>query len=351
MPYFLVHLIVTIRQVVADPLGRFVLSLLTLVGLTLFGTIMYMMIEGWNMGEALYMTIITIATVGFGEVQPLSPQGRQFTIVLILLGVGAATTAISSAVSLALGPLLWQSIAQRRNRAMVQNLHDHYIVCGYGRMGRQIVRDLRMREERFVLVDSSEDIEERLLAQGIPHILGDATRDETLLQAGIEKARGLVAALNSDSDNVMTVLTARELNPNLLIVARVVHVESESKLRRAGANRVINPYQIGGHRMALSLLRPAVHDFLNEIFHFGEGREIDIGQMKVDENSHLLGRSIAQSGLRKDYNVNILAIRQPQGQTVLTPDPDTILQAGTTLIVIGPPEAIYRVERQHPNSG
>jgi voltage-gated potassium channel len=292
------------------------------------------------------MTVITIATVGFGEVKALSPEGRVFTIVLIYLGVALATGAISNAISLAMGPLLWGTLRQRRMRQMIDQLNNHYIVCGYGRMGRQIIRDLQIRDEPFVLVDSNEDIQEALMEEKIPFIFGDATDDDTLYAAGIDRAKGLVAALSSDAGNIMTVLTARELNPRLFIVARVVRAESESKLRRAGANRVVNPYQIGGHRIALSLLRPAVHDFLDHIFHFGTGREIDIGQIHVKPSSEFDGKTIAASNLRTKHTVNVLAIKEPNGRIRITPNPDMVIQPHSELIVIGPPNAIYQLERE-----
>lgn len=333
-----------LRSVVDNPLERLLLSLAFLIFLNIVGTIAYMSIEGWTFIEALYMTVITIGTVGFTEVRHLSPEGRIFTIILIYLGIGTATTAITNLVSLTLGPLLWGSLQERRMKKLISELKNHYIVCGYGRMGRQIIRDLQARGEAFVLIDVNDNIRERLLEEEIPYIFADATNDDTLIEAGIERSRGLVAALNDDASNVMTVLTARELNPNLFIVARVVRAESESKLKRAGANRVVNPYQIGGHRIALSLLRPAVHDFLDHIFHFGEDRNIDIGQIPV--SAALEGKTISSSQLRDKFNISILAIRQADGQIDITPNPSTILEQGAELIIIGPPEAIYKLERE-----
>lgn len=329
----------------SDPIRRFQLSLLGLFLLTIFGTVVYIVLEGMAWVDALYMTVITIATVGFGEVKELSPQGRVFTIFLILMGVGTATAAISNAVSIVLGPLLWSSLEQRRMKQMVQSLNHHYIVCGYGRMGRQIASDLQVRGEKYVVLDANPDMEATFLEHKIPYIIGSAMEDDMLIEAGIERARGLVSALSSDAGNVMTVLTARELNPKVYVVARVVRRENESKLRRAGANEVINPYQIGGHRMALSLLRPAVHDFLTHIFNFGDKQHaVDVGQLRVNPNSPLEGKTIATCGIRNDYGVNVLGIIQPDGELDITPSPHTELRAGAVLIVIGEPQAIYKIE-------
>ncbi|MEM9952112.1 MAG: potassium channel protein [Chloroflexota bacterium] len=336
------------RNSIDDPVRRLQLSVLLLLALNVIGTIAYAIIEGWSLVDAFYMTVITIATVGFGEVETLSPAGRVFTVILIYLGIGTATTAITNAAALALGPLLWGTIQERKMRKMIENLKNHYIVCGYGRMGRQIIRDLEMRGEPFVLIDAKTELTEHLLDERIPFIIGDATNDDTLYEAGLRRAKGLVAALSGDAGNIMTVLTARELNPRLFIVARVIRAESESKLRRAGANRVVNPYQIGGHRMALSLLRPAVHDFLDHIFHFGDNRNIDIGQLHIIGHSDLDGKTIATSGLRDDYNVSILGIREPTGKLEITPSPHTKLRPNSELIIIGPPEAIYELERKYP---
>lgn len=334
------------RNAISDPMHRFQLSLLTLGLLLIFGTVMYTIV-GIDCGpiDALYMTVITIATVGYGETCELTTGGQLFTMLLIILGVGAATSALTTAIGLAIGPALWDSIQRRRIQDMVANASDHYIVCGYGRMGRQIIRDLQARGESFVLVDQKKEREQEWIEAGLPYVIGDATQDDTLYAAGIARARGLVSALNTDPANIVTVLTARELNPRLFIVARVVLVESESKLRRAGANRIVNPYQIGGHRIALSLLRPAVHDFLDQIFRFGEGRDIEIGQLHVRAHSDLEGKTIISSKLRDSYNVSVLAIREPTGRLQMTPAPHTELKANSDLIVIGPPENIYELER------
>lgn len=328
-----------------DPLHRIQSSVVILIMLNIIGTLTYMRLEGWSPVEAFYMTVITIGTVGFQEVRELSPAGRIFTILLIYLGIGTATTAVTNAIGLAMGPALWQSLQKRRMREMIEQLSDHYIVCGYGRMGQQIISDLQARGESFVLIDADTTFEAQLMEAKIPVIMGDATDDDILCTAGIERAKGLVSAISSDAANIMTVLTARGLNPNLFIVARIIRPESESKLHRAGANRVINPYQIGGHRIAISLLRPAVHDFLDHIFHFGDDRNIDVGQVYVHPNAEFDGKTIASSGLRDKYKVTILAIRQADGELEMKPSPDTLIKPNAELIVIGPPDAIYELER------
>lgn len=292
------------------------------------------------------MTIITLTTVGFGEVVPLSEAGRVFTMVLILLGVGTLGWGLRNAAEVVLGQQLWMSVRQRRMEKTLNTLENHYIVCGYGRMGRQIVRDLRARNEPFVVVDMSATIAEELLEEGIAHVTGDATRDEVLQEAGIERACGLVAALDTDADNVLAVLTARGLNSTVTIVARTATEEAESKLRRAGADRVVSPYVIGGHRLALGLLRPTVHDFLNHIFHLGDELNMDVGQVLVRRDSHLVGQTLAGCDLRRVWNLNVLAIQRPDGDFITSPDGNHTIMSGETLIVIGPRDSIYELEAE-----
>ncbi len=345
---FIFHLRTAIAT--SDPIRRFQVSLFGLFMLIMFGTVVFIMLEDMSWIDALYMTVITIATVGFGEVQELSPQGRLFTILLILMGVGVATTVISNAFSIVVGPLLWSTLEQRRMKQKIIDLKNHYIVCGYGRMGRQIVHDLRARDEKFIVIDANAELEPILLDTQIPYLIGSAMNDDMLLEAGIERALGIVSALSDDASNVMTVLSARELNPQIYIVARVVRSESESKVRRAGANEVINPYQIGGHRIALSLLRPAVHDFLTHIFNFdAEHQPVDVGQIIVTEKSTLAGKTVATCGIRNNYGVNILGIIQPTGEQTITPHPNTTILSGSTLIVIGNPKDIYTLEQMGDN--
>lgn len=337
---------INLTHLLDNPVRNVQLSMAALFALVGLGTSVYMLLEGMNFTDALYMTVITITTVGFGEIEPLSPTGRMFTIALILLGVAIATTAASNAITIMLGPRLWRSIRQRNLERILMKTRNHYIVCGYGRMGRQVVEDLLARGESFVIIDNNPDIEEELLERKIPYIVGDATHDETLHEAGIERARGLVAALHTDSDNVMTVLTARELSRKLIIVARVINADAENKLRRAGANRVISPYQIGGHRITLALIRPSVSAFLDRIYSFGVGLHADLGQLHVREGSRLAGQTVANCDLRSHHSVNILAIQHPDGEIIISPDPAQRLEVGSVLIVIGPQENIYALEQE-----
>jgi len=336
-----------IRVQLGDPVRQFQLSLVLLGIVLVVGTVGYRVIEALSWLDAAYMTTITVATVGFGEVQPLTPAGRLFTMGLIVVGVGTGAYAASRAVEVMLGQTLWLSVQRRRMRQSVDGLRDHYVICGHGRLGTRIERDLRARGELFVVVDWSEQLEEFFLAENIPHVIGDATHDEVLVTAGIGRARGLVAALDSDASNVLAVLSAREMNPGLLIVARANSEASEPKLRRAGADRVVTPDAIGGHRLALALLRPAVHDLFNEVFSFGVEIAVDVGQITIDSQSPFARQTVAGCDLRRLRNVSILAIREPSGQFTLNPDAARVIHPGETLIVIGPAESVYELEAMY----
>lgn len=327
-----------------DPLRQFQLSVGVLILLVVVGTVGYHFIERMRWINSLYMTIITVATVGFGEIEPLTTTGRVFTMGLIVLGVGVGAWAASNLVEVALGQTLWTSVQRRKMKTSLSDLKDHYVVCGHGRLGTRIVRDLAARGETFVVVDHDPAQEEALLASQTPHLIGDATEDDVLRRVRVDRARGLVSALDSDANNVLTVLTARELNARLLIVSRANSEQSESKLRRAGADRVVTPDDIGGHRLALALLRPAVHDLFNEIFSFSVNIAVDVGQIVIPPGSPFAGQTVAGCDLRRMRNVSILAIRGPEGDFALNPDAQRVIRAGETMIVIGPAEAIYELE-------
>jgi voltage-gated potassium channel len=333
-----------VRTRVTDPVGQLVTSLLVIVLIIALGTLGYVVLEGWTWAEGLYMTVITVATIGYGEVRPLDANGRAFTMVLIVFGVGAVAWAFTRAFEVTLGDAFWSSVRKQRMKEKISRLSGHYIVCGYGRLGRRIVQDLQARGEQFVVVDWGSDAERRLNQDQVPYVFGDATLDATLLQAGVKTARGLVSALDADATNVLTVLTARGLQPKLLIVARANTETSESKLHRAGADRVVTPESIGGHRLALALLRPGVHDFLNRIFSFQPDLGIDVGQVTIREGSPFSGQTVAGCDLRRVRNVSILGIQAPNGEFVLNPDPERVIGPAETLILIGPAEAIYELE-------
>lgn len=339
-----------LRLELSRPVGRFRMSLLLLLLIVVAGATGYVLLERMDWIEAVYMTVITLTTVGFGEVKPLSTVGRVFTVGLILLGVGAVAWAARNAVEVVFGESLWDEVRRRRMQEAIDSLHGHYIVCGYGRMGRQVCRDLKARTESAVVVEMDEELAEELEEAGLDHVIGNATQEEVLEKAGVAQAGGLVAALDTDADNVLAVLTARGLNSALLIVARASSEATANKLRRAGADRVVSPYAIGGHRLALSLLRPSVDDFLSRLFHFDDELGVDIGQVVIGPESPFVGQTLAECDLRREWGLTVLAVVRPTGALDMTPDGDHRIAEGEILIVIGSQDAIYELERVHEPS-
>jgi len=341
-----------IQASVSDPLRRLYLSFGFLVLFLFVGIIGYMLIEGWSPMKSLYMTLITVTTVGYGDVVPSNNTSRIFTVFLLFLGIGAATTAVSNTLQLIVGQHLYGAVRMRRIEEAIKLLEDHYIVAGYGRIGQQIVRDTLARGEQCLVIDSGEDVQhsEFLLEENIPFITADATEDATLERAGVRRAKGFVAALPSDADNVLAILTARGLSESIFIVARSSRVSAESKLRRAGANHVISPYQVGGHRMAIALLRPAVHDFMNHLSDVSDAESYDIGQIDVKEASYLVGQTMATCDLRRVRGLTILAIVDADHQLTINPKLDRKFTPGDRLVVIGPPKSIYNLEEIYETS-
>jgi len=302
----------------------------------LIGTLGYRIIEreNYSLLDALYMTIITLSTIGFGETHPLSDSGRIFTICLILGGVFSlaysATEVIRSVVSGEIADIL----GKHKMEQDLAKLHDHIIVCGYGRMGRLVCKEFSRLNKRFVVIDAGQDeLKEFDYPTGIA-LQGDATSDAMLRHAGIERAHSLVTVMPSDADNLFTTLSARLLNAKLVIVARVEGMESEQKLIRAGANRVVSPYQLGGTRVAHAVLKPTVVDFI-ELTTRNEHIELQLEESRIEANSPLAGQTLADSRLRADHQVIIVAIKKRSGHMQFNPPPDAKLEVGDILVAIG----------------
>ena len=347
LPFMARHVVLDLerfaRAIVANPLRRLYLALATLGILIILGTLGYIALLDVTLIDALYQTIITVATVGFSEVAPFTPEARVFTIFLIVTGVGITAWAATAAVEVMLGQYFWANVRRRKMEETLLSIRDHYIIGGYGRMGRQIVRDLRTRGERFVVIDRNGTSMDELVEQNTPFVAGDATQDEVPLAAGIERARGFVAAIGDDADNVVAVLTARGLNPSIQIVARGTTEVTESKLRRAGADRVVSPYAIGGHRLALAMLQPAVDDFMNRLFNLDQF-DVDVGEITVRAGSIFDGRTLSECDLRRRWGLTVIAIRSTTGEFAISPDSEHRVAPAETLIVIGNPQAIIAIQ-------
>lgn len=304
-----------------------------------FGTAGYMWLEGWSFSDAFFMTAITLTTVGFGEVQPLDDNGRLFTTLLILLGAFYLAFGLEYLLSASIGG----DFRRRRLMREINKLQDHVIVCGYGRVGASAVESLRSSSQREMLVVERDEVRIQLaLESGYLVLNGDATDDDVLRQAGIERAWGVLVCGGDDSVNLFVVLSARALNKDLFIIARSTETNA-AKMRLAGANRIVSPYQIGGRHMANIAIRPHVADFLDVVTLDG-GRELWMEELVISPNSVLVGQTLAEAEIRKRTNVLLIAIlRQDSGATV-NPTGDTRLEAGDELILLGTRDQLATLE-------
>jgi voltage-gated potassium channel len=312
---------------------RFSLTLVTLIGLLIIGVSGYRLLEGMSFIDALYMTITTITTVGFGEVQPLSPVGRLFTIGLIIGGVSIAAYALGSAAQFVVSGDWQIYLQERRRRRMLEHLKDHIIVCGYGRIGKSVVHQLCTEKLAFVVIETEAERVQHLHELGHLALHGNAADEQLLRAAGIDRARGLVACAGTDAENVYIVLTARGLRPEISVVARANYEESEAKLLRAGANRVMLPSNIAGRRMVTMLMRPEVADYLDVISHASD-LELLVEQVSIAQSSGLVGKSLAEVEFGPRWGITVLACAA-EGRMNLRPSATTLIEPGMRLIVLG----------------
>jgi len=329
--------------------NRLMLAFLSFLVLILVGTAGYHWLERMSPVDSLYMTVITISTVGFGEVRELSSLGRIFTIGLIIGGGIIVAYSLSvSAEFLMSGE--WQSILKKRRRSrMVSNLSDHVIVCGFGRVGRRVSDELTQEGVPFIVVDTRPERIQHAEELGYISMEGNAAKETVLKEAGIGKARALIAAVNSDSENVFIVLTARSLSEDIQIIVRANYEDSEPKMIRAGANRTIVPYDISGKRMVTMLMRPSVSDFLDEVAHAG-GLELLIEEIRIESDSPLAGKTISETKFRTELGVAILACRNHEGVFDMHPGPGTLIEPNGLLLVLGTREQL-RETMQYAKGG
>ncbi|MFN8558808.1 MAG: potassium channel protein [Dehalococcoidia bacterium] len=305
-----------------------------LLALVCVGTLGFMVIERWSLLDALYQTVTTLSTVGFREVHPLSRPGMVFTMLVIVLGVGTLFYTLTAAVELAVQGELGEYFGRRRMQRRLGEMSGHYIVCGYGRVGREVAQEFKARRIPFVVVDTNPLMEAELRRLGYDYIEGNATDDDVLKAAGVEQAKGLLAAADADTDNTYIVLSARALNPHIFIVARAGQPSTEDKLRRAGADRIVSPYAIAGRHMAVAVMQPAMVDFMTTAFRTHEG-ELMLAELTATAASGLMGRSLRQV-FGASRATTVLGVRRADGDLVVGPGPDVVLHAGDQIIVLGP---------------
>jgi voltage-gated potassium channel len=308
------------------------------------GTVGYMIIEKWPVMDAFYMTIITIAAVGFGEVNKLSPEGRIFTVVLIFMGVGYFIYVASGLIQFLVEGRIRLVLGRRKLDTQINKLRDHFIICGYGRIGRELARFLIEKYLNVVVIEREESRVGQMDDDGVLYLIGEATDEKVMKRAGIERAKGLITAVATDADNVFLVLIARQINPKLFIVARASQNDAKKTLTAAGADKVISPYDLGARRMAHAILRPTVIKFL-ELAFADDKVDIQVEEITIGPHSELVGRSIIDSGIRSNFDLMIIVIRKPGDDMVFNPKADTVIAAGDTMVVVGSARDIKRLER------
>lgn len=311
--------------------------------IVLFGTVGYILIEGWEFLDALYMTIITISTVGFSEVHHISKAGRLFTIVLVFFGVGFTLYIAAAVVQFMVEGRIRIILGRRRLEKKIDRMKNHYIVCGYGRIGRVLCKNLKRKPLDLVVVEKNPELTSVMDADGVLYISGDAADEENLIRAGIKRAKGLVAVLASDADNVFLVLTARQLDPDLLIIARASQEESKSKLRAAGANTVESPYDMGAASMAHRIIRPTVTSFLALAFAH-KRKDIQMEEISVSASSELVSVMLKDTGIRQKYNLIIIAIKKQDNSMLFNPSFEATIEVGDTVIAVGEEANLQKLE-------
>jgi len=321
-----------------------IISVFLLAFIITIGTAGYITIEGWNIIDAVYMTVITLTTVGYGEVHEVSKTGRVYTIFLIFLGAGFFVYAAGAVVQFMVEGRIRIILGRKRLDKKINRLKQHYIICGYGRIGRVLCNNLKTKTIDLVVIEKSQDLIPIMDEDKILYIWGDASDEANLVKAGINKANGLVAALPTDTDNVFLVLTARQLNPDLFIMARASYKKSINKLHAAGATTVESPYNVGALRMAQKILHPTVTDFL-DLALVDQRKDIKMDEIPISPSSDLVGVILKDSGIRQNFNLIIIAIKKADGSMLFNPSFEAVIQAGDTVIAVGEDKNLLKLEK------
>jgi voltage-gated potassium channel len=336
-----------VRRLLPRRIRRLVLVPVVIV---IVGSVAYPLIEGppWTAFDGLYMTVITLTTLGYGEIpQPLSWAGRTFTMLLALGGVFTLFYIATEIVRGVVTGEIRDLIGKERMEDELKHLTGHQIVCGFGRMGKIVCDELERLKKRFVVIDKMPQPPDWNYLQGL-HLQGDANEDDVLRKAGLDRAKAIISVVGSDADNLYIVLSARLLNPSILIVARAEEEEAEGKLRKVGANKVISPYLAGGHRAVQAVLRPAVLSFI-EMASRPEFIDLQIEELRIEPGCALAGQTLRDSRLSQDFGVTIVGIIRPTGEVIYSPPGDAVLEASATVIAIGPTRKLQEVERLAAN--
>jgi voltage-gated potassium channel len=319
---------------------------LLVIGIVALGTLGFIFISGYPPFDALYMAVITIGAVGYFEVHPLTTAGRIFNMFLILFGASIMVYSMSAITQTVLETEFGELLGRRRTKKMIDSLKDHFLVCGFGRVGRAAAQELQRTHVPFLVMDRSRERVDRAMRAGMLAVLADSTSDDMLREAGVMRARGLIAALSTDADNLFLILSAKALNPNLKVASRVAEEGSEIKMRRAGADAVFMPYSMTGYRLAQSILRPHVFEFLDVTGTASAiGLNVGMDQVEIGHGSPMAGKSLQDLQLRRDLGVIVLAIRRHDGEMQFNPPASAIVAAGDTLIVMGGFDSVRKLAK------
>lgn len=328
----------------ASFLDQLYLAMALLLAIVVVGSLGFILLEKMSPVEAIYMTLVTISTLGMkaGAGPDIGQAGKIWIMILIVVGIAGAMIALTTIVSIVVEGHMRSILGRRKVNMKIASLNDHVIVCGYGRMGRTVCKSLHQRKASLLVIDQNSENTALAEHDGYLYILGDAGEEPVLRSAGIERAKGLVAVLDSDASNVFATLVARDLNPEIFIAARAEKIESESRLIRAGANQAICPLVIGATRLANVLTRPGIVDFIDFA---AQGLELEAEQFRISDESKLVGQSLMQANLPRQVGVLIVALQRKDGQTIFNPEHDTILQADDNLIVTGRIGSMAKLEQ------
>jgi voltage-gated potassium channel len=326
------------------------LSVVLMAAIVVGGTAGYCLIEGWPAWDAFYMTMITVTTVGYREVHPLSRPGQLFTVVLITVGVATVLYTFSFLMAQLVEGDLQERWARRRRERMLDDLTHHFIICGFGRIGQIVAREFARQDVPFVVIERDVERMQAAIDMGYLAVEADASSEDVLKRVGIGRARGFIAAVSTDADNVFAILTARLLRPDLFIIGRAETEDAKAKLVRAGADRVLSPYQIGGLQLAQTALRPAVVDFV-QLATSSDNLDLNMEQVQIAEGAALAGRSIIEANLRQRFGVVVVGIQRASGAMEFNPPPESVMRVGDYLVVLGQAKNLRELEAAAGQAG
>ncbi|MFH1387562.1 MAG: NAD-binding protein [bacterium] len=326
-----------------NPLRKLIVPAIAMFFLSIIGVIGYKYLQGWSLLESVYMVVITMTSAGWRDINHMTPAGRIFDMALVFCGVGIAVYILGQIVEMIIEGQISGYRRRRKMEKAIATMKNHYIICGFGRVGHQVAVELASAKIPYVILDSKAETANELAGKNVPYIIGDITTDKLLNSANIKKAKGLIAAADSDTENVFVTLSARVLNPGLTIIARASSINAEEKLKKAGANKVISPYFIAGKRMAQVLTKPAAIDYLDTVL-YSEHIELEMRECSVKGNSKSNGKTLSESQVRQKTGAHVVAIRKADGSFNYQPAAESKIENGDVLVAVGSPKQLNSLQ-------